>query len=140
MEIELNEKTFQVLKKHGVSLAEHYVMGTVGYGIWLPADDLAEHTVKLVEGDSRGNFPPHEYLDAVNECIKKGWLKTYAPEMDSVEQQALSQSADSSEMEFNPGDVKFTKAGYLLHHQTILEIFGEGLGEKLDFASNGIAE
>ena len=135
---ELDKRTFQVLQKAGTSLAEHYIMATVGHKIRISPEELAKHTQDLVEGDSRGNFSCEEYLEAIESCIRKGWLQVFAPASyeAEVERQRSSSTPELFDAAFNVGDVEFTKPGYLVYRQTILEIFGQRHVEQGDSGCN----
>lgn len=128
-----------MLERHGVSLAEHYVLCSVDHRIGFPPERLAAHTEALVEGDPRGTFSRREYLDAIGACIAKGWLRVLTPEdcRTEAERRRRSQLPElSEEGAFQPGDADFTEPGYLLFRRTLLEIFGPEHLERSDSGWN----
>jgi hypothetical protein len=122
-----NARTFGVLKKLDMTLAEHYLLGTVGCSIYLPVKELAQHTRDLVEGDSRGNFSEQEYLQAFNSCVAKAWLQVITPKAHEAELQRRYSPLLPELLGIEPqvGEVGFMEQGALAYRQSILEIFGQ---------------
>lgn len=117
--------TFAVLEKHNVSLAEYFVMCTVGNRIFSPPERLAQDSFALAEGDRRGEVALSGHLNAIHSCIEKAWLEILTPE--EVEREmARRQSAAIPEISdhLKPYCVDFTQDGYSLYRQFIFEIFG----------------
>jgi hypothetical protein len=127
------EISFIVLAKYGVSLAEYYAMGTVGYGIFLPPKRLAQHSFNLAGGDPRGELTVSEHLDAVYSCIQNGWLELLSSAQCECEMMRQQSSPNIKFVEMlEPGVVSFTRKGYVLYRQFILEIFGEDHIRQMD--------
>ena len=130
----LEEITFSVLDKYGVSLAEYYVMCTVGYEQFLPLEKLAQVSFDEAQGDPRGEVDISEHLNAIYGCVEKGWFEILSPE--KCEREMLRQKSvlDEEDIYFlAPGDVSFTPDGYRMHKQMILEIFGEEHARQMSF-------
>lgn len=126
---DMDTKTFRVLGKLGISLCEHFIMGTVGYRMPLRPEELAEHTAALVEGDPRGSFTEHEYRKAVQQCMQRGWLEIITPERCEAECRRRQRSTlpELFDTGFEPGVVDFTPEGFSLFRQSILGILGKRL-------------
>lgn len=120
-----SDVTFSVLAKYGVTLAEYYVMGTVGYEIFLPKERLAKCSFDHAEGDPRGEVDVSEHLNAINSCLEKGWFEILTIEKCKAEMaRQESVLAPDDVYNVNPGEVSLTNAGYLLYKNIILEIYG----------------
>jgi hypothetical protein len=123
---DINVTTQNVLSASEVSLCEHFLMCTIGYTILLPLEELAQTSASLNEGDRRGQFTPAQYMQALDACIKKKWLRvitgeSYEQEMNRRPSSAIPEIYGSG---FAPGVVDFTETGYLLHRQIIIDIYG----------------
>ena len=130
----LNEVTFAVLEKYNVSLAEYYVMCTVGYEIFLPPETLAKNSLDHARGDPRGEVEVSDHLNAIYSCVENGWFEILSPEKcerDMIRQKSVLDDEDISLL--NPGDVSFTQEGYSLFKQIIFEIFGAEHGRQMSF-------
>ena len=128
-----SDLTFHVLEKYEVSLAEYFVMCTVGYRIFLPPERLAQRSFALAEGDPRGEVALSEHLNAIHSCVEKAWLEILTPE--EVEREMTRrQSAAIPEIYdyLKPNTVDFTQEGYCLYRQFIFEIFGAEHIQKKD--------
>jgi hypothetical protein len=123
---DIHKHTSNILSKYKVSLCEHFLMGTVGYRILLPPDELIQTSVSLYEGDPRPQCTPDESMLALQACIQKKWLQViteelYEQEMNRRHSSGLPEIFDSG---FALGVVDFTQSGYLLHRQIIIDIYG----------------
>ena len=128
------QRTANVLGGRGASLAEYYVMCTVGYGIVLVPDELASWSVGESRGDPRGEFPVSEHLAAVNSCLEKRWLVILTSEEceREAERRRTSQLLELTDTHLAPGAVDFTPEGYALYRDLILNIYGEGHLRSMD--------
>lgn len=132
-----SDLTFRVLEKYKVSLAEYFVMCTVGDRIFSPPERLAKDSFALSEGDPRGEVALSGHLNAIHSCVEKAWLEILTTE--EVEREmARRQSAAIPEIyEYpKPNTVDFTQEGYCLYRQFIFEIFGAEHIQKKDSGWN----
>ena len=132
-----SDRTFHVLEKYKVSLAEYFVLCTVGYRIFSPPERLAQDSFNLSEGDPRGEVALPGHLNAIHSCVEKAWLEILTPE--EVEREmARRQSAAIPEIadHLKPNTVDFTQEGYCLYRQFIFEIFGAEHVQKSDSGWN----
>lgn len=129
--------TFEVLEKYKVSLAEYYVMCTVGYRIFLPPERLAQDSFAHAEGDPRGEVAVSEHLNAIHSCVEKAWLEILTPE-EYEREMVRRQSAEIPEIDdyLEPNSVDFTPEGYCLFRKIIFEIFGAEHVQKNDSGWN----
>ncbi len=123
----LVQKTREALAKHGMSLAEHFVLCTVGQRAPLERQALAEHTFSLSSGDPRGRFTLVEYLAAVDSCAARGWLVPLGEEAREASRRELEAVPHlEAEREFveRLGVYDFTPTGWDLHGRMLVEVFG----------------
>ncbi len=131
MDDAIDERTTRALAEHGLSLAEHYVMCSVGYRVDAEPPDLVRHVLGSSEGDPRGDFDAATYAAALTSCIERGFLILLdARHFDAQGRRwylgdtalaALDGFAD-----YRPGHVEFTERGYDVHRAIVEAIFGPG--------------
>lgn len=120
-------KTQEALAKHGMTLAEHFVLCTVGQRVPLEREALAEHTFSLSSGDPRGRFTLVEYVAAVDACAARGWLVPLgeaAREAARRELESVPHLEHDREFTERLGVLDFTPAGWELHGRMLVLIFG----------------
>lgn len=133
---DIDKTTQKVLRACQISLCEHFLMCTVGYGILLPPEKLVQTSASLSEGDPRGEYTSAQYMEALQACIQEKWLqviteKLYEQEMNSRKTADVPEIHNSS---FAPGVIDFTEVGYLLHRQVLIDIFGT---EHIQYSDSG---
>lgn len=126
---DLDLRTRTALAVHGLSLAEHFVMGSVGYRVNVGPDAIARHALGAHEGDPRGSFTEDEYRAALASCIRHGLLKVLSrDDFDRAARRThlrnTALAADESFEHYAPGHVEFTAEGYRVHQAVIAAIFG----------------
>ena len=64
----------QILKGHGVSLPEWYVLSSIG--MWpIPFSETSKIVASHSEGDPRGSVTERQCRDALAACIATNWLR-----------------------------------------------------------------
>jgi hypothetical protein len=122
-----------VLALHGLSLPEHFVMGTVGYRINGGPIVIIQQTIGSCDGDPRGMFGEADYREALASCIRRGLLKVLGPDDfdDHGRRTYLSDTPLAAEEGFGDyasGHVEFTREGYRVHLAVVHAIFGDATG------------
>ena len=130
----LSELTFAVLTKYNVSLAEYYVMCSVGYQCFSSPEKLAQISFNESQGDPRGEVDVSEHLKAIYSCVENGWFEILTAEKCEREMTRQKSALDEEDIYLlEPGDISFTPDGYQMHKQIILEIFGEEYARQKSF-------
>jgi len=120
----MKEKKLAVLAKYGVSLPQYRVMDSVYTGPFgsYEAEQLAYYTERLLEG-SNIQYRSQDYMQAIAECIAKGWLRTLdtplPPEMTRQPQIPCVRSENGPAR-----GIGFTPEGYQTHRKIRTENFG----------------
>jgi hypothetical protein len=124
-----------VLAKHGVSPLEYAAMTCPYYDIPLAPREMASWTVlecwKGPDADGEDDYSADQYLEAMFDLIKKGWLciqQTASP----VNQVASAWLPQRDAFPPSVGAVVFTKAGYLLHRHILRDLHGTKFVQRVD--------
>lgn len=107
------DNNMQLIHEFGLSLPEYYILGTVGYDIVVPPDELVRITFSEVKGDIRGEFATEVYVAAIRSCIEKGWLKILDDSDCERDEQRRRQEPHPicNISVYEPGCVEFTEEG-----------------------------
>jgi hypothetical protein len=132
----MKEKKLAVLAKYGVSLPQYRVMDSVytgAFGTYEP-EHLAYYTERLLEG-SNLQYRAQDYLQAIAECVEKGWLRTLSMPLPESILKRTEPHIPVVRVEAGPARaIGFTPEGYLLHRQIRTENFGK---EYVQYSDSG---
>ena len=124
---DLSARTFAALEAHGLSLAEHYVMGSASYRVTYPPNAFVEHAFAASRGDRRGEPSLAELTAALDRLLSRGLLTclTAADVEEEARRRAASTIPEVDDIGYEAGMVDFTPRGYAVHREVIRAIYGD---------------
>jgi hypothetical protein len=127
-----------VLRTHGLSLAEYFVMCSAGYRVTYPPEAFVEHALAASKGDPRGEVSIAELSAALDTLRARGLLSclTQADVDAEARRRAASSIPEVIDLGYEAGVVDFTPEGYSVHREVIRAIYGDDLAARRDAGVN----